>query len=180
MAFSVPLDKGGGTIFRRNHIQAPVITTAQWNANHYVRIMAELGGKNLDCYDNEVLGGNVAFASTGFQGTGKVRDNNASAETNYANHSKTLTQNANANQNVNTNNSYSVPLTWKGRGRPQRNQRFGDVIPIPPVDPCAAVKAENEQLNKDLAAARETIDVLNVKITQATADSEQTTATLKK
>lgn len=123
--FSLPWDKGQTPTIRRNTALAPKNSEAP-AGGETTRLMFELGGKNLDFYDNYSVGGNdIAVNGTG--ATGKVHDNLV-LDLNH------FTGNNNGAICSLTNNNASVILTWDvNRGRPYRNKRYGD--PVTPVGP---------------------------------------------
>ncbi|WP_428940074.1 right-handed parallel beta-helix repeat-containing protein [Fontivita pretiosa] len=118
-AYSIICDRSQNTIVRRNTSIAP-----QRPDGTGVRVIFELGGFNLQAYDNYSYGGNHVVAVNGTNATGVVRDNRFS---NYL----IGPSNANGAKVVFINNGPNVPLTWDiNRGRPYPNQRFGEAPPV--------------------------------------------------
>lgn len=145
MAYSIPLDKGLNTIVRRNYAQSPLITTDAWINKKYTRIMFELGGKNLLASDNYSLGGNHCIAVNGANATGEVSNNHIEQYRQGA----TNNDDNNAKARLIDNDAFHTCL-WLSRGRPRRNQRFGnrDPVPIPPETSGPTVGELLDKLNQ--------------------------------
>jgi hypothetical protein len=136
-AYSIVADRSQNTITRRNVADAPERPDGTG-----VRVMFELGGFNIQCYDNYSVGGLNVIAVNGTRATGVARDNRIS---NYL-HGP---YNANGATAQFANNTANTTLTWNmNRGKPGPNHRWGDPIgdpgggdpnpdppPPPPPDP---------------------------------------------
>lgn len=129
-SFSLPLQDTLNTIIRRNVSIQP--TSANSPDKIGVRIIFEVGGKNLVCEDNYSDGGNHVIAGNGAGGNGVGRNNRIS---NY----REAPSNANGNTTVYSNNGPNVAnsIDLVKRGRPYRNKRYGST-PIPPIPPTPA------------------------------------------
>ncbi len=158
MAISAPFDKGVNVAIRRNTI----IATERPDGIG-VRIGIESGGGTnatdaTVVEENFIIGSNHVISNADGDGPSyvNVRNNRIS---NYL-QAPSADHPASGRVTVISGNGANTPLSWEtSRGRPCRNKRYGAVVPpvIPPVDPCASVKAENEQLKAQLATANETI-----------------------
>lgn len=123
-AYSIICDRSQNTIVRRNVSIAPERPDGTG-----VRVIFELGGFNLQAYDNYSDGGNHVVAVNGTGATGVVRDNL------FKNYLKGPS-NANGAKVTFANNGPNVPLTWSlSRGRPGPNHRLGAPLPDPDPDP---------------------------------------------
>jgi hypothetical protein len=124
-AYSIVADRSNNTVIRRNYARH----TARPDG-HGVRVMYELGGFDLQMYDNYSEGGYNVVAANGTRATGIVRDNRIS---NYLNGP----YNANGARVQFINNGPNVELSWDiNRPKPGPNGRL-DVSPeLPPqIDP---------------------------------------------
>jgi hypothetical protein len=125
-AYSIVADRSHNSIIRRNVANAPERPDGQG-----VRVMFELGGFNIQCYDNLSIGGLNVIAVNGTRATGVARDNRIA---NYLNGP----YNANGATAQFANNGPGTALTWNPtRGKPGPNHRWGDPIgdPFPWPDP---------------------------------------------
>jgi hypothetical protein len=123
-AYSIVADRSQNTITRRNTAIAP-----ERPDGYGVRVMFELGGFNIQCYDNYSIGGYNSIAVNGTRATGVARDNRIS---NYLNGP----YNANGATAQFANNNGGVGLTWNpSRGRPGPNHRLGNPLPDPDPQP---------------------------------------------
>jgi hypothetical protein len=110
-AFSIPLDGGSNNISRRNYLDMEYYTDADGIG---VRYIFELGGQNLDNYDNYSYGGNTVEVTDG-GATGVIHDN----------HYEALRQAIGYPGGVSaSNNGAGVDVTWDvNRPIPGPNQR---------------------------------------------------------
>jgi hypothetical protein len=162
-AFSIPAAESDHNIVRRNVGLAPLKPDGQG-----MRCFIELGGTNVDCYDNYGDGGYNGISATGANGTGKAHDNKLQnyGASNAANTYPGMYNLANANTTTFTTNGPLVTLTFDPftRGRPFPNKRYGAAPtpnpPPPPVDPpvtsptydLTAVLADNNTATITLGA----------------------------
>jgi hypothetical protein len=133
-AYSIVADTSNNTVIRRNYARH----TARPDG-HGVRVMFELGGFNLQMYDNYAEGGYNSIAANGTRATGIARDNRIS---NFLNGP----YNANRATVQFVNNGPDVALTWDiNRPKPGPNGRL-DVPDDPPphVDPVSGTNAPSE------------------------------------
>lgn len=154
---SAPLTESERPIVRRNRAVMPTKAAA---GDGYVRIVYELGGKDLLCEDNYSNGGNDVLAINGARATGTVR-NNRFLNFNHAtgnNNGATCTLANNGPQRHAPNgrviiDGSNVQLTWdQNRPRPRPNERYGTQVPPPaPAPDIAALQAELAALKKQLA-----------------------------
>jgi hypothetical protein len=100
-AFSIPLDGGSNNVSRRNYIEMEYWDDASDDIG--VRYIFELGGDDLDNYDNYSFGGNTVEA-TDLNATGFIRDNQ------YIDFKQAIA--FDGGLGTISNNGPSVQLTW--------------------------------------------------------------------
>lgn len=142
-AYSLPVDRGQNVIVRRNVAIAPKMNALPPGA--YVRIMYELGGKNINVHDNYSWGGNSACAVNGFEATGHVYDNRFEAAAkiegnNGANRAATLFERNGPTVNLSAEMQRRITV----HDIPGRNRRYGQAAPIPPSIPVTVLSAPAE------------------------------------
>jgi hypothetical protein len=111
-AYSIIADHSRGTVVRRNTSIAPERPDGKG-----VRIIFELGGENVKCYDNYSVGGNdVAILNTSVNGV--IRDNKFTGQDKGPHNYDGRSPGAKIR-----NNGPDVQLTWNiNRGRPGPNK----------------------------------------------------------
>lgn len=149
-SYSLPLAGASGTSITNN------VSIQKRSADELdkigVRIIFEMGGKNVLVQNNYSDGGNHVIAGNGAGGTGV-------ASANLIKNYREAPRNANGNTTAYTNNGDAVKLVPDliARGRPQRFSRYGAVVPPVVVeDPeKVALRAENAALKLKIAKAME-------------------------
>lgn len=123
-AYSIVSDRSKGTIVRRNTSIAP-----QRPDGIGVRIIFELGGRDVVCEENLSIGGNHVIAGNGGGATGVAKNNRISGF-------REGPRNSNGATIEYQNNDYNVALPWDiNRGKPGPNKR------IPTTRPAASQPA---------------------------------------
>ncbi len=102
-AYSIISDKSNNTVVRRNTAIMP--TSGNSPDGTGVRIVFELGGHNVQCYDNYSVGGNHIIAGNGNGASGAARDNRVSGF-------RQAPGNANGAGLQFANNGPNVQLSW--------------------------------------------------------------------
>lgn len=128
--YSIINDRANGVVITRNVAIMP--TKAQSPLNNYVRIVYEIGGLNVNMYDNYSDGGNHVIAGNGAGATGIAHDNkifNFSEGPRNSNGSRI--------QYVNNNQSVALSFNPFTRLRPQPNIRYGETPGGPTGGPAA-------------------------------------------
>ncbi len=155
-AYSIVADEGQDTITRRNTAIMPIRHSGDTN---YVRIIFELGGKNLLAEDNYTYGGNDPAPVNGSHSTGLVRNNHFEQYWHVSTGAVAAHNNNGSTANVgNSGNNYNnnVPTYITSfnpdgriagssapiRYRPLTNHRYSDPdLPPPPSDNKPAAPA---------------------------------------
>lgn len=126
-AYSIIADHSINTTTRRNFAEMPInanspedpdLSSIPWTKTS-TRIVFELGGFGLNCYDNYSNGGNDSIAVNGLNATGSVHDNLIIDDDHQ-------TGNNNGATTSLSNNDDTVTLTWDPltRGRPGPFRRY--------------------------------------------------------
>jgi hypothetical protein len=128
MAYSIINDRAQSPKVLRNYAKMPKSVDSVDGIG--VRIIFEIGGKNLLTEDNYSDGGNHVIAGNGSGATGNARNNKIM---NY----REGPRNANGATIQFSNNNANVTLTWDPvtRGKPGPNHRYGQSQPPPPPPP---------------------------------------------
>jgi hypothetical protein len=117
-AYSIVSDRSRGTIVRRN-----TSITLERPDFIGVRIIFELGGKDVLCEQNLSVGGNHVIAGNGGGATGVARNNRIIGF-------REGPRNSNGAMIQYLNNDFDTPLNWDpNRGKPGPNKRLPTTLP---------------------------------------------------
>lgn len=168
-SYSVPWAETINAVIRRNISIVPPYTST-----NYIRIIYEIGGRNVLMEDNYSDGGNHVIAGNGANGNGIARNNLIK---NY----REGPRNSNGNTTVYQNNGPTVALSATMQDRianlkkPGR-LRYGATTPapvptqpVPPVDDVPALKAKIVELTAHLATSNADKAAIQAELTAAKA-----------